>query len=168
VYKLAEMDERFHLVHRGSNVLDLGCAPGSWLEYFEEKGAARILGIDQEPVLATLKRARVQRGDVLQEFDSGGEGFDLVVSDLAPKLSGIRDRDDAQMLVLVARAREIAHQTLVKGGAFVCKLFDCEEAEKLIRSLKGEFHKIHRFRPKGSREGSREFYLVALGRRKAP
>ena len=168
MYKLEELDERFHLLRPGLRVLDLGCAPGSWLQYARSKvgtGGA-LVGIDRfEPKQAA--GARVIVGDVMT-IDPGalrGElpAFDLVLSDMAPDTTGIRHVDQARSELLFERAFELACALLAPGGDFVAKLFQGPEHKRLVGAARARFATVKIAKPESSRQISIEQYVVAKG-----
>ncbi len=172
VYKLEELDRRFGLVHPGNRVLDLGCWPGSWLQYLERRVGpnGRVVGIDRKPVeIALGPNVRVELGDlreVLPELLLGDlAAFDVVVSDMAPDTTGIRDVDQARSEALFQRALEIALAVLRPGGRFAGKLFQGGDAPRLRASVKAAFGTLRECKPAGSRTQSIERYLVGLDRR---
>ncbi len=169
VYKLEEIDRRFRLLRPGARVLDLGCRPGSWLQYAARavgpKGA--LVGIDRTPLDVTIPGARIVVGSV---FDVAGPelagdlgGFDVVLSDMAPDTTGIRAIDQARSEGLFERALDIAVETLAPGGRFVGKLFQGPGWKALIERARGSFREVRTVKPEGSRKESIEQYVVALG-----
>jgi 23S rRNA (uridine2552-2'-O)-methyltransferase len=171
VYKLQEIDEKVRLFRPGQRVLDLGCKPGSWLQYAASRvgGGAKLVGIDRTPIDVVIPGARVMVGDVfaVSIADLVGDlgGFDVVLSDMAPDTSGIRSMDQARSEALFERALEIAEQTLDRGGAFVGKLFQGPAFQALVNRCREGFEKVQVVKPAGSRAESIETYVVATGRR---
>lgn len=167
-YKLTEIDDRLHLLHRGVRVVDLGCAPGGWVQVALERGAATVAGVDLLPV-EPLPPAHLIEGD----FTTPGLGErliaalggspDLVLSDMAPNTSGHRETDHLRIIGLIEAAAEFAMATLKPGGAFVTKNFQGGSAGDVLDRLKGAFTEVKHFKPKASRQESAEVYLVALG-----
>jgi 23S rRNA (uridine2552-2'-O)-methyltransferase len=170
VYKLEEIDRRVGLIRKGAHVLDLGCAPGSWMQYAATavgpKG--RVVGVDQQRVTVSLPaHVRVEQIDVFS-LDAAAlvaeEGrFDVVISDMAPSTSGNRFTDHMRSANLCRRAMELAAQVLRPGGAFVCKVFEGEEVPALVEEVRARFDQIRRIKPKGTRTESVELYVVAQG-----
>jgi 23S rRNA (uridine2552-2'-O)-methyltransferase len=179
IFKLEEIDEQLHLIKPNSIVLDLGCAPGSWLQFvarkLSEKGAA--LGVDLTPVKNfTHPRIRTVVADcfqlsaesvseLLREILPTFKGFDVVLSDMAPKTSGIKQVDQVRSLDLAMRALDLAHQLLKPGGHVVIKIFASNEANELIARMKTIFATVKQMRPKSIRSESKEFYAVGLGKK---
>ena len=129
VFKLKEIDKKYKIFKNGQRVLDLGSAPGSWLLYISEKigNSGIVVGVDTEEINIPLKNNVVfikKSVFDLEKPDLEGEGFDAVVSDMAPKTSGIAFADAGKSLELVEKAFEIAELFLKPGGRFVCKIFD--------------------------------------------
>ena len=169
VFKLGEVDDRFGLMKPGGRVLDLGCAPGSWLQYARGRVGAKgeLVGIDRFPLDPPVPGARLIVGDI---FDVGADelrgdtgGFDLVMSDMAPDTTGIRHVDQARSEVLFTRALDIAEEVLVNGGAFVGKLFQGPEFQDLVTRCRRDFDAVKIVKPEGSRSRSIEQYVVARG-----
>lgn len=173
VFKLEEIDRKYHLFRKGARVLDLGCRPGSWLQYAARLGGpgAELVGVDRTPLDMSIPNCRVLVGDIhdLSPAELLGPlgAFDVVLSDMAPDTSGIRSADQARSEALFERAFWIAEQTLASGGHFVGKLFQGPDFQKLIQHARGEFTEVRVVKPAGSRKESMEQYVVALGRKRA-
>ena len=167
-FKLVEIDERAHLLRRGMRVIDLGCAPGGWLQVLGERGAGAVAGIDLLPV-DPLSGAELIEGD----FTDPGMGErlvaliggapDLILSDMAPNTTGHRETDHLRITGLIEAAVDFAERTLKPGGAFVSKSFQGGEMAGVIANLKANFAEVKSMKPKASRSESSEVYLVALG-----
>jgi len=167
-FKLAEIDDRFHLLRRGQRVVDLGCAPGGWVQVALERGASAVVGVDLLPVEA-LPPA------VLFEMDftdpacgprlmvALGGPPDLVLSDMAPNTIGHKRTDHLRIIGLIEAAADFAVQVLKPGGAFVAKAFQGGETEDVLKLLKAHFDSVKHVKPKASRAESSELYLVATG-----
>jgi len=172
VYKLEEIQERHGLLAAGARVLDLGCRPGSWLEYCARvvgtKGA--LVGLDRTPLERVVPGARVVVGDVLEVAPATLRGelaaFDVVLSDMAPDTSGIRSLDQARSEVLFERALDLALELLVPGGHFVGKLFQGPDWQRLLGRVRAGFERTAVEKPAASRQASIEQYVVGLGRRR--
>jgi 23S rRNA (uridine2552-2'-O)-methyltransferase len=171
VFKLEEIDQKHRVLRNGARVLDLGCRPGSWLQYAGRivgpKGA--LVGLDRTPLDVTIPGARIVIGDVFQvtpeELRGELAAFDVVLSDMAPDTSGVRSLDQARSETLFERALEIAELTLDKDGAFVGKLFQGPAFQELIARCRRGFEKVAMAKPKSSRAASIEQYVVCLHRR---
>lgn len=172
VYKLEEIDRKYRIFKPGQRVLDLGCRPGSWLQYAAPIVGSRgtLVGLDRQPLDVPIPNARILVGDVFQvtldELKGNLGGFDVVLSDMAPDTSGIRSVDQARSEALFERALEIAEATLSPGGHFVGKLFQGPGFQDLVRRCRAGFDKVVTVKPKGSRSESIEQYVVCLGRRR--
>lgn len=171
-YKLLELDRRFHLIRPGDRVVDLGAAPGGWLQVASrlvgKKG--RVIGVDIQPIEPLREEnVLVIQGDVGSEecrqkiIGLLGSQADCVLSDLSPRLSGIRDADISRSMELVRSALKVACRLLRPGGTFLVKTFMAEEINTLSSELKGQFRSLQRTRPESSRKGSSEIYLCAQG-----
>jgi 23S rRNA (uridine2552-2'-O)-methyltransferase len=171
IYKLQEIDDKYRLFKGGQRVLDLGCRPGSWLQYAAQKvgPGGKLVGIDRQPLDVVIPGARILVGDVfevpLAELVGELGGFDVVLSDMAPDTSGIRAMDQARSETLFERALEIAEETLAQGGNFAGKLFQGPAFPDLIKRCRAGFDKVVTIKPKGTRQESIEQYVVGLGRR---
>jgi 23S rRNA (uridine2552-2'-O)-methyltransferase len=171
VYKLEEIDQKHKIFEAGGmvRVLDLGCAPGSWLQYAEQKIGERavLVGLDREAVPGAPPRARIVVGDVLEidvkELLGDLPAFDIVLSDMAPDTSGIRSMDQARSEALFERALEIATQVLAPGGHFVGKLFQGAEFKKLNEAVRARFTSAKSMKPASSRQISIEQYVIGKG-----
>ena len=171
-FKLEEMDQRFKILKPGQQVLDLGAAPGSWSQYASRKVGARgkVLGIDLQKITLKMPNAvfiqadlrDMQLADVMREhgFDPP---FDIVMSDMAPKTTGIRVTDQARSLELCEIALDAAKRFLKLRGAFIAKLFHSEDFEAFRARLRQNFEKVEVLRPKSTRRESKEIFLVGLG-----
>jgi 23S rRNA (uridine2552-2'-O)-methyltransferase len=172
IYKLEEIDEKHPLFRPGGSVLDLGCRPGSWLQYAAKKVGPKgaLVGIDRTALDVVIPGARILVGDVFTvtpaELAGDLHSFDTVLSDMAPDTSGIRSMDQARSEALFERALELAETLLVPGGAFVGKLFQGPDFHKLLVRCRSGFTKVVSVKPKGSRTESIEQYIVALGRKR--
>lgn len=170
-FKLIEIAERDRLFRPGMSVVDLGAAPGSWTQVLREKlgRRARIVALDLLD-MAPLPGVVHVRGDfrddaALAELEAalGGRKVDLVVSDLAPNLSGVESADQARAVHLGELALEFAVRWLEPGGDLVVKAFQGEGFAELRQEVQRHFAKVYVRKPKASRDRSREVYLVAKG-----
>jgi 23S rRNA (uridine2552-2'-O)-methyltransferase len=169
VYKLEQIVRKEKLLKPGMVVIDLGAAPGSWSQYVTEtlKGQVRIIALDllemdALPSVAFI-RGDFREDDVLEALQAalGGERADLVISDMAPNISGNRSVDQPRSMYLAELALEMCEQALKLRGDFVCKLFQGEGADAFIAAAKERFERVRVMKPDASRPGSREVYLVA-------
>jgi 23S rRNA (uridine2552-2'-O)-methyltransferase len=161
------------LFQPGQRVLDLGCRPGSWLQYAAGKVGPKghLVGIDREPIEAIIPApgARVIVGDVFtvtpEELKGDLAAFDVVLSDMAPDTSGVRQLDQARSETLFERALELAETLSAPGGHFVGKLFMGPAFQELIGRCRRGWEKAATIKPKSSRAESIEQYVVALRRK---
>jgi 23S rRNA (uridine2552-2'-O)-methyltransferase len=169
VYKLQELDEKYRLFRAGQTVVDLGAAPGSWSEYVAEKvgDRGRVIALDILPMDA-LAGVEFIQGDFQEEavlasllHALGDKRADLVISDMAPNMSGMDAVDIPRAMYLVELAQDLAGQVLRRGGIFVCKLFQGEGSDAWLKSLRADFGSVVVKKPKASRSRSREVYVLA-------
>lgn len=169
VYKLSEIDEKHDLFAPGMRVLDLGCSPGSWLQYARTQvGKEGILvGLDRGPLRGDTSGARIEVGDVLTmdvaQLKGDLTAFDVVLSDMAPDTTGIRSMDQARSEALFERALEIARLVLAPGGNFVGKLFMGPDFKKLCDEVRRSFTQAKTQKPASSRQISIEQYVIGKG-----
>ena len=182
-YKLQEIDEQFKLIHPGDTVVDLGCAPGAWSQYLRRRlspqGAAagqlngRIIALDLLP-MEPIEGVHYIQGDFreesvlaqLQESMQGGKA-DVVVSDMAPNLSGNSATDAARVAHLIELAVDFASHHMKPGGALVVKLFHGSGYSELVALFKETFKVVKPLKPKASRDKSSETFLVGMGLKNA-
>lgn len=169
VYKLEEIVDKYGLLRPDMLCLDLGAAPGSWSQYVSErlKGKVRIVALDILPMDA-LPAVEFIQGDftedaVLQKLklSLGDARADLVMSDMAPNISGTKAVDQPRSMYLAELAFDLARQTLQRRGHFVCKVFQGQGSDELIREARQAFEAVKVMKPAASRPGSSEIYLVA-------
>jgi 23S rRNA (uridine2552-2'-O)-methyltransferase len=167
-FKLAEIDDRYHLFRQGARVLDLGCAPGGWLQIALERGAGAVAGIDLLPV-DPIPGASIIEAD-FTAADSGerlieliGGAPDVILSDMAPNTTGHRQTDHLRIVGLIEAAAAFATTVLKPGGVFVSKAFQGGETAVLLADLKRHFAEVRHVKPKASRLQSSELYLLARG-----
>jgi 23S rRNA (uridine2552-2'-O)-methyltransferase len=183
-FKLKEIDEALGLVKPGHLVVDLGSAPGAWSQYLRRRlspqGAAvgeldgTIIALDilpMEPVEGvTFLQGDIREDAVLAQLEAvvAGRSADLVVSDMAPNLSGIESSDAARIAHLVELAVEFSERHLKPEGALVVKVFHGSGYSQLVKLFKGRFRVVKPMKPKASRDKSSENFLVGIGLKKAP
>jgi len=169
VFKLEEIDRKERFLKPGMVCVDLGSAPGSWSQYVTEelRGKARIVAVDLLPMDA-LPDVEFVQGDFLDDAvfeqlleSAGTGGVDLVMSDMAPNISGTKAVDQPRSMYLVELALDMARRVLKPGGSFVCKVFQGEGFDDFVREARNSFERVRVMKPKASRAGSREVYLVA-------
>lgn len=170
VYKLQEIQRRQPILHRDQRVVDLGCAPGSWLVYAADLvgPGGRVVGVDLDEPAARPPWCTTLLGSVLEVSAEtlrealGGEAH-VVLSDMAPRTTGDPTGDHFVQIELATRALSLARELLVPGGAFVCKVFDGVDAPAFTAEVRRSFDAVRRLKPEAVRGRSREFFLVATG-----
>jgi len=166
-FKLAYLDDRFHLLRPGARVLDLGAAPGGWsvvaLERVGRSGT--VIAVDPRPIAPApgLRVVRGRVGDPTLRDRLGPEPFDVVLSDMSPSISGAYSTDHARSVELVRSAHTLAVEVLRRGGAFAAKVFSGDMIDALVEELRPNFAEVVRTKPPASRAPSSEIYLVARG-----
>ncbi|MBA2723289.1 MAG: RlmE family RNA methyltransferase [Methylibium sp.] len=187
-YKLKEIDEALGLIRPGQLVVDLGAAPGAWSQYLRRRfapakagsGGAAVGELDGTIIaldlaeLEPIEGVRFIQGDFHEpatlaelEVALGGRAVDVVVSDMAPNLSGIAASDSARMALLIELAVEFALVNLKPTGALVCKVFHGSGHSQLVELFKKSFRVVKPIKPKASRDKSAETFLVGIGPKKA-
>ncbi|MBT7608503.1 MAG: RlmE family RNA methyltransferase [Bacteriovoracaceae bacterium] len=172
IYKLEEINQKFHILHKNDFVLDLGYHPGSWIQYASKligpKGSA--IGIDLKPVnkkLVSIKNITLFEKDVFDVFDAeelgASQKFDTILSDMAPNTTGIKSVDQARSLALVEKVCELLPTFLKQEGNFVIKIFDSNEAQQFIRTIQSSFKSLKKLKPKSTRSVSKEFFVIGKG-----
>jgi 23S rRNA (uridine2552-2'-O)-methyltransferase len=183
-YKLKEIDEELHLLKPGQVVVDLGSVPGAWSQYVRRKFAPKEAGVggaaagtlngtiialdvlDFEPIEGVISiKGDFRELEVLAELDAviAGRPVDVVLSDMAPNLSGIESADSARISHLVELALEFAQTHLTPQGALVCKVFHGSGYSELVSLFKANFRVVKPIKPKASRDKSSETFLVGIG-----
>ncbi len=170
VYKLEEIQKKYRILKARDRVLDLGAAPGSWMQLASEVvgGAGLVVGIDLKPVEHAFGNRVVSfQGDIFDpDFVETALRdhlpFDVVLSDMAPSTSGIKVADSARSALLFERAFEIARMALKPGGTFLAKIFHGSEFHQLLVEVKKEFRRTRVIRPEATRKQSREIYILGL------
>ena len=169
VYKLKEIDEKDHLFRKGQTVIDLGAAPGSWSQYVARRVGpqGKVIAIDILP-LDSIDNVLFIKGDFTKQaiyeqclYSLDGQNADLVISDMAPNISGIKSSDQARSMHLAETARDLACQVLRPGGDVLIKIFEGEGVTEFRQGLKEHFRQILTRKPRASRDSSREFYILA-------
>lgn len=171
-FKLIQLDEKFHLLKPGLRVVDLGAAPGGWMQVAAQKGC-RVIGLDLleiAPVPGTLalqgdfQDAAVEQRvlDAMAGSD-GKSGADLVLSDMAPNTTGHGPTDHLRIMGLAEIALDFAERVLTPGGGFVAKVFQGGSEQAMLARLKQRFATVKHAKPAASRKDSSELYVVATG-----
>ncbi len=172
VYKLEEVDRRVRLLRPGQRVLDLGCHPGSWLQYCARVVGKRglVVGIDTRKISVELPpHVHLVQADVFElspaDLHHISNEFDVVLSDLAPATTGIRSVDSDRSSLLFQRALALADDLLVPGGHFLGKIFQGSGFDEMVRELKSKFRKVKGIKPRATRKESKEIFLVAMDKK---
>jgi len=167
VYKLEEIQKKHRLIKKGDTVLDLGCAPGSWLLYAAKltgpKG--RVIGVDLKPVsIQVSPHIKIISADVFTlDIESLEKDFNVVLSDMAPATTGHKAVDAARSYNLCETALKIAQSILLPGGSFVCKIFQGPDFNLFLDAVRAGFKGLKIFKPQSSRKASKEIYVIGLG-----
>jgi len=172
VYKLEEIDQKYRLLRPGMTVVDLGAAPGGWSQYAEKAltGKGRIIALDILE-MDSLPGVEFIRGDFTEDEpldllmkNLDGSKVDLVLSDMAPNISGMQAVDQPRSMYLVELAIDFAAKVLGNNGNLLFKAFQGEDFEDVVRNLRGQYRKVLTRKPRASRPSSREVYVLAQGR----
>lgn len=174
-FKLEDLDQRFRLFKPGQAVLDLGAAPGSWSQYLARKLGRKglVVAVDKQDLEVNLPGAVVLRADVFNLDDevlaaAAGDRvppFDAIVSDMAPRTTGVPFSDHVRSVELCDRALDLSDRWLKPGGHFVCKVFQGEDEPALRARIKQRFKRVKAFKPPSTRKTSVEHFLVGMERK---
>lgn len=169
VYKLLEINERDRILRPGMTVIDLGAAPGGWSQVVARQvgGRGRVIALDILP-MDPLPGVRILQGDFREEAVLaallemvGDQRVDLVISDMAPNISGMKAVDQPRAMYLAELALDLAKRVLSPGGAFLVKTFQGEGVDEFRREIQRNFRTVVTRKPKASRPASREVYMLA-------
>jgi 23S rRNA (uridine2552-2'-O)-methyltransferase len=169
-FKLIQIDERFNLFKHGMTVVDLGAAPGGWLQVAAERVGVKgmVIGVDLQPIepldgVRTIK-GDVRKAEVREELlaMTGGK-VDMVMSDMSPNISGSYSMDHARSIELCEMALSFALETLSPGGKLVFKMFEGDMSRDLMAEVQKHFATVKRYSPEASRSSSSEIYVIAKG-----
>ncbi|NOT79455.1 MAG: RlmE family RNA methyltransferase [Bacteriovoracaceae bacterium] len=169
VYKLEEIDERFKILKKNDQVIDLGYHPGSWIQYTSEKIGVNglVIGADVRDInnkLLNIKNVRLFQKDVLTIESMAELGvetqFDVVLSDMAPNTTGVQSVDQARSLNLVEMVFFLLPKFLKVGGHVVVKVFESNDAQVFLKEQKKHFSEFHYLRPKSTRSVSKEYFVI--------
>ena len=169
VYKLIEINQKDRLIKPNHCIVDLGASPGSWSQYLSSivNSHGQIIAIDILPI-EPIKHVKFISGDFADENvqkkclrQVGNNGVDLVISDMAPNLSGIKEVDQCRNIALAELVYDFCTQILKPGGDLLIKLFEGEGTQGYRELLKQKFDRVLMRKPKASRDKSREFYILA-------
>ena len=172
-FKLLEIDNKFNLLKKGYNVLDLGCAPGGWCQVAAQKVGVKssenlVVGLDLKQCEAivgvTFFEIDFLDEEQFLEFENSiDKKFNVILSDMAPNSTGHKKTDNLQIMALVEAATDFAMKHLKQDGSFVAKVLDAGAGPEIQRLVNKNFEKVINFKPKASRSDSSERYLVAIG-----
>lgn len=174
VYKLQEIDQKFKIIKPGSVILDLGASPGSWSQWASQKVGQNgiVIGFDLTSINLKIPNAHFYQKDILltnmPEFlkeNNYPTPVDLVLSDMAPKTSGIRSADQARSLELCEMALTVAIENLKPNGHFVCKLFQSNDFNAFRDKMRKHFGKVEVVKPESTRSRSFEVFVVGLNKK---
>lgn len=172
IYKLEEIDNKYNVLAKNNNVLDLGYHPGSWIQYTSKKVLPDgiVVGIDIKEVnkkvemISNVSVFQKDINDVKSLAELGvDEKFDVVVSDMAPNTTGIRSVDQDRSLNLVEMVFYHLPNFLKTNGNLVIKVFDGHQAQQYLKAQKNQFKKFHYLKPKSTRSVSKEFFVIGIG-----
>lgn len=172
-YKLLQINQRFNLIRRGDSVVDLGAAPGGWLQVAKQISGGKVVGVDLaeiEPIPGVI----TFRADITEESTVGlvkealGGNADIVICDAAPNLSGAWDVDHARSIDLARSALNMAKKLLKPGGNFLVKVFQGDMFNDYLRDIRREFSRVQAHSPQASRKESAEIYIIAKKLLSAP
>ncbi len=170
-YKLAEIDRKDGLLKAGMRIVDLGAAPGGWSQYAAQKlqGRGQVVALDILPMDAlldvTVLQADFREAEALEQLHEvlRGEPVDLVLSDMAPNMSGQDSTDQARAMYLAELALDFVDEVLRPGGAFLTKVFQGVGFDDYLRAMRDRFDRVASRKPDASRARSREIYLLGQG-----
>ena len=169
VFKLQEIQQKYQLLKKGGKILDLGCSPGSWLIYASQQVGEKgwVVGIDIKPVTVTVPANGVvieqdifSGPEVLEALD--GKRFHVVMSDMAPSTTGNKHVDSARSYNLSEAALLVARDTLLPGGAFICKIFQGEDFDRFLALVRNDYKSYKIYKPKSTRKASKEIYIIGM------
>jgi 23S rRNA (uridine2552-2'-O)-methyltransferase len=168
-YKLLQMNRSYNIIKKGDKVVDLGCAPGGWLQVaMKEVGSSgKVIGVDLKPVTpvagATILQGSIENPNILSKIaEILGCKADVILSDMAPNVSGVWDIDHARQISLSTIALGFARRVLRVGGSSVFKIFEGEMLKEFKSELRKSFGKVLLSKPSASRQESSELYIVCL------
>lgn len=175
-FKIEEIAQRTKLFRKGMAVLDLGAAPGGWLQIIARfvGPQGKVVGIDLQPIKGmgpNVKTAVVDIYDpeIRTRLDELHDGpFDVITSDMAPKTTGIKATDEARSIALAEQALHLCGELLLPGGSFVAKVFEGGGFESYLKEVRKAFSQVKLIRPEATRGRSFEIYVVGLGHKGGP
>ena len=168
-YKLLQINRSYNVLKKGDKVVDLGCAPGGWLQVAvkEVRPSGKVIGIDLKPVTpvvdAIILQGSIEDSNVLSKIEEIlGSKADVVLSDLAPNVSGVWDIDHARQISLSTIALQFTQRLLRIGGSSVFKVFEGDMLKEFRSGLDRNFGKVFLSKPSASRQESSELYIICL------
>ena len=169
-FKLEAINEKFSILQAGQVVLDLGAAPGSWLQVASSivGPEGQVVGVDLSPIKFAAPNLITFQMDILDpgiiKILESYSPFDVIISDLAPKTTGIKDRDQALSLELDQQVINLAQNLLRVGGDVIIKIFQSPDTKRFVREISRLFKTVHTYKPPASRDRSFETYIIALNK----
>ncbi len=173
-YKLIDIDRRFHVFKKGDLVLDLGCAPGSWIQVIAKKIGPEgfIVGVDLEQLkikkplnLSFIKKDVYDPDLIIKIRETANNKFDVILSDLSPKTTGQKDVDQWKSHELALRVLDIIKIELKKRGKAVVKIFEGPDTPEIIKLCKEIFNSVSLIKPEASTKGSKEAYIIVVDKK---
>ena len=168
-YKLKQLNNSYHIFKPGNKVVDLGCAPGGWLQVLEEEigNRGKVIGVDQKEVyplkFATILRGSIDDPLIIEQIKKILNGpADIILSDLSPNVSGIWDIDHARQISLTRSALIVVEKLLRKGGSAIFKVFEGQMLKQMKDDLAVDFKTVYYSKPDASRRESSELYIICL------
>jgi len=172
VYKLFNLNKKYHIISKNNKVLDLGCSPGSWLQASLKIVGTNgfVLGIDIIPI-KEIKNTKFIQADIteketIEKIKSISDNFDVIISDLSPKTSGIKELDNEKSIQLNEAALKISEQVIKENGNFLCKIFQGPYFQEFLKNISKKFKFVKCHKPEASRKESKEIYIIAKGFKK--
>ena len=172
-YKIEEIDKKYRIFRTGNKVLDLGCSPGSWLQYASKKvgNTGQVLGVDLQPVKISLPpHVKVIQADIFEitneDLKIKGGQADVIMSDMAPKTSGIRSTDAHRSFELNKKVLYLANDLLCSEGTLLVKAFQGILHEELCSEFRKMFTKVKLYKPKSSRSESTEIFIYGTDKKR--
>jgi 23S rRNA (uridine2552-2'-O)-methyltransferase len=167
IFKLQQINKRFEVIKKSNSVLDLGSYPGSWLQWLSQHVEGFILGVDIQkinPIKGTeFLQADLTEEDTITKIKEIRETFDVVVSDAAPKTTGMIIVDTARSYDVCKATLNIAVKVLKPKGNYVAKMYQGEETDLFFKEVKQHFHKVFLYRPRTTKRRSKEVFIIAKG-----
>lgn len=171
-FKLKEIDNKHKLIKRGDRIIDLGCFPGSWMQYISQRIGNRglVVGLDRTELKIPLNdNMRFIHGDInefdLALLDEYKQYFDIICSDMAPNTTGMKDVDAARSFQLCQMALLIAQNKLKKGGATLVKILQGGTFSELLTQMRSEYGTVKIVKPKSSRNESKEIFVLGINKK---